>query len=199
MLSHAILSSTPISVLLLLSLVGSAFSLCDRANACTDAASPCCSAAGFCGATKEYCGPGCNPLASLAGACAPNPVCRPFSIDIPSALGGNAATTAAIDIPRLQLTTNAWNGDAEAYDAYLQTGTVSLSDDRSALVLKQTPPDAQNVEGHGAVISSTRYMLYGSFAAVLKTTNQPGVITAAIGMSDIKDEVCSHHPYLSCR
>lgn len=41
----------------------------------------------------------------------------------------------------------------------------------------------------GTKLSSTRYVHYGTITAKLKTAKWPGIVTAFITMSDVKDEI----------
>ncbi len=41
----------------------------------------------------------------------------------------------------------------------------------------------------GTLLSSTHYVWYGKISATLKTSAGPGVVTAFIMMSDVKDEI----------
>ncbi|KAG8216933.1 glycoside hydrolase family 16 protein [Butyriboletus roseoflavus] len=77
-----------------------------------------------------------------------------------------------------------FDGNASEYDWVLQEGSIlnTTSDGEAAIVLTLT-------EQSGSLLSSTRYVHYGTITARLKTGRWAGVVTAFITMSSIKDEI----------
>ncbi|ORX35156.1 putative cell wall organization and biogenesis-related protein [Kockovaella imperatae] len=141
---------------------------CNATSLCPESA-PCCSEYGYCG-SGTFCLGGCEPMHSFSPtSCRPNPICQSMT------------TTFANDVSRIQQVASEWNGNASAYDWYVNSGQIIPSSDGIKLVLNET--------NGGTKISSTRYVHYGKIDFVLETSKWPGVVTAAITMSDVKDEI----------
>ncbi|KAF8735906.1 hypothetical protein AX14_001284 [Amanita brunnescens Koide BX004] len=143
---------------------------CNTTNPCP-ASAPCCSEYGFCG-SDTYCLGGCNPFASnTLSSCRPNPVCE-------------SATHVFNNNSRILMNATLYNGNASEYDWVLDTGSVintNANGGELGLILTES--------NGGTLLSSTRYVHYGTITARLKTGRWAGVVTAFITMSDIKDEI----------
>ncbi|KAK8844802.1 hypothetical protein IAR55_006652 [Kwoniella newhampshirensis] len=142
---------------------------CNATSPCPSTA-PCCSEYGFCG-SGTYCLGGCEPLYSYKPtSCRPDPICV-------------SGETSFTDLSRVQQNATAYNGNATAYDWVVNTGTVVVDPNGQGTRLTLTQNNG------GTKLSSTRYMHYGSIDFVLETSKWAGVVTAAITMSDVKDEI----------
>ncbi|TFY82732.1 hypothetical protein EWM64_g1285 [Hericium alpestre] len=132
---------------------------------------PCCSSFGFCG-TGSFCQTGCNPLASHAlDSCRPDPVCQ-------------SGTHAFTDNSRIFSNATKFDGNVTAYDWVVNSGNImntNSSGGELALLLTET--------NGGTRVSSTRYIHYGRITVTLKTGRWAGIVTAAVTMSDVKDEI----------
>ncbi|KAI9633273.1 concanavalin A-like lectin/glucanase domain-containing protein, partial [Dioszegia hungarica] len=143
-------------------------SQCSATQKCP-ASAPCCSEYGFCG-TGSYCHQGCEPLHSnTLTSCRPNPLCQSQSTNFPA------------DLDRLQLNATKYNGNATAYDWVVNAGYVVPTSDGLRLTLNKT--------NSGSKISSTKYIMYGQIDFTMQTSKWAGVVSAAITMSDVKDEI----------
>jgi beta-glucanase (GH16 family) len=85
------------------------------------------------------------------------------------------------DLSRVLTNATLYHGNASAYDWVVNTGSIVPTTDGARLTLNQT--------NGGTVISSTRYVHYGTIDFILETSKWDGVVTAAITMSDVKDEI----------
>ncbi|KPV76109.1 glycoside hydrolase family 16 protein, partial [Rhodotorula graminis WP1] len=133
---------------------------------------PCCSEYGYCSAGTACLG-GCNPQGSYGqGYCAPMPVC-------------SSKNYTFADDSRFQKDHADWNGDATKYDWTLDKLDSSNPPivQNNALVLTLTE------NGGGTRVSTTDTVLYGTIQASIKTVGAPGVVTAFITMSGVKDEI----------
>ncbi|WWC90229.1 uncharacterized protein L201_005162 [Kwoniella dendrophila CBS 6074] len=158
------LATTLISLLPLISA-----QTCNSTSLCP-ASAPCCSEYGYCG-SGSYCLGGCEPLYSFKStSCRPNPICQ-------------SQQTYFTDLSKVQMNGTKYDGNATAYDWVVNTGTLvpSPAGDGVRLTLKESD--------QGTKISSTRYIHYGSIDFVLESSKWNGVVTAAITMSDVKDEI----------
>ncbi|KAH7907951.1 glycoside hydrolase family 16 protein [Hygrophoropsis aurantiaca] len=144
---------------------------CNSTNLCSSEY-PCCSEYGFCG-TGYYCLGGCDPLGSnTLDSCQPNPLCE-------------SANYTLSDTSRILSNYTTFNGNASLYDWVVEEGSVmnTTSGGEAAVGLILTE------SGGGTLVSSTRYVHYGTISARLKTGRWAGVVTAFITMSSIKDEI----------
>ncbi|GAA5851266.1 hypothetical protein JCM9279_007504 [Rhodotorula babjevae] len=133
---------------------------------------PCCSEYGYCSAGTACLG-GCNPQGSYGqGYCAPMPVC-------------SSANYTFADDSRFQKDHADWNGDATKYDWTLD----KLDSSNPALVQNNALVLTLTENGGGTRVSTTRTVLYGTIQASIKTVGVPGVVTAFITMSGVKDEI----------
>ncbi|BEI83795.1 hypothetical protein CcaverHIS002_0403990 [Cutaneotrichosporon cavernicola] len=142
---------------------------CNQTQACPLSA-PCCSPYGFCG-KAQFCLGGCEPLYSYQlTSCKPEPVCRDLVTDF-------------TDLSRVMMNGTKYDGNATAWDWVVDAGKVvpSPTGDGARLTLTQ--------EDKGTKISTTRYVHYGLIDFVMETSRWPGVVSAAITMSDVKDEI----------
>ncbi|KAG7095355.1 hypothetical protein E1B28_006114 [Marasmius oreades] len=140
---------------------------CNITNPCPKSA-PCCSEFGFCG-TDDFCLGGCNPLTSFSlTSCKPNPVCKSTTY--------NFSNTS-----RILSNATYFDGDVEKYDWTVDKGSIQNSGSDIAMILTSS--------NGGTRLSSTRYVHYGKITATMKTGRWPGVVTAFITMSNIKDEI----------
>ncbi|WVF66528.1 hypothetical protein IAT40_001268 [Kwoniella sp. CBS 6097] len=142
---------------------------CNATTLCP-ASAPCCSEYGFCG-SGSYCLGGCEPLYSnKPTSCRPNPICQ-------------SGETNFNDLSRVQLNGTKYDGNATAYDWVVNTGNLVADPNGQGVRLTLTEND------QGTKISSTRYIHYGAIDFVLESSKWGGVVTAAITMSDVKDEI----------
>ncbi|ODN89750.1 hypothetical protein L198_06444 [Cryptococcus wingfieldii CBS 7118] len=140
---------------------------CNATSLCSESA-PCCSEYGFCG-SDSFCLGGCEPLYSYqTTSCRPDPICVSLETDF-------------TDLSRVNQNASDYTGKATAWDWVINSGTILSTDDGARLILTQ--------DNGGTKISSTRYMIYGTVDFVLETSKWAGVVTAAITMSDVKDEI----------
>ncbi|WVQ94131.1 hypothetical protein IAU59_001209 [Kwoniella sp. CBS 9459] len=142
---------------------------CNATTLCP-ASAPCCSEYGFCG-SGSYCLGGCEPLYSnKPTSCRPNPICQSGETDFN-------------DLSRVQLNATKYDGNATAYDWVVNAGNLVSDPNGQGVRLTLTEND------QGTKISSTRYIHYGTIDFVLQSSKWGGVVTAAITMSDVKDEI----------
>ncbi|EGO03736.1 glycoside hydrolase family 16 protein [Serpula lacrymans var. lacrymans S7.3] len=164
-------SSLALLVPLLAVLTSVSAQTCNQTSLCPSTA-PCCSEYGFCG-SGYYCLGGCNPLYSNSlDSCKPNPICE-------------SANYTLVDTSRILTNYTYFEGNASEYDWVVEEGTImnTTSSGEAALALLLTE------NGGGTLMSSTRYVHYGKITTRLKTGRWAGVVTAAITMSSIKDEI----------
>jgi len=141
---------------------------CNISSACGSEA-PCCSEFGFCGADNSFCHGGCNPLYSNSlDSCAPAPLCQ------------NAVYT--FETMDSIMPVASYNGNASAAAWTLDKGNISLTTEGELAVLLTE-------DNGGTRLSTTHYVHYGTISASLKTGKWPGVVTAFITMSDVRDEI----------
>ncbi|GAA6013381.1 hypothetical protein JCM8202_003126 [Rhodotorula sphaerocarpa] len=134
--------------------------------------SPCCTEYGHCSAGVA-CLAGCNPQGSYGqGYCAPVPACQ-------------SANYTFADASRIQQNATAWDGDASKYDFTLDT----LDGSKPSIVANDELILTLTENGGGTKVSTTRSVLYGTISASVKTVGAPGVVTAFITMSGVKDEI----------
>ncbi|CAJ0540225.1 Ff.00g074440.m01.CDS01 [Fusarium sp. VM40] len=138
---------------------------CTRSSHCPED-SPCCSTYGECG-VGAYCLGGCDPTMSFSlDSCVPAPVCEDRKMKMDN-------IDRVVDIGK-------YLGDSSKADWVAQGEPVVFKDN----VLLTMPKDSV-----GTLMSSTVYMWYGNVKARFKTSRGPGVITAFILFSDVKDEI----------
>ncbi|KAF8348587.1 glycoside hydrolase family 16 protein [Amanita rubescens] len=160
-------NSVLLYTLLLASYVRIVAASCNATNPCP-ASSPCCSQYGFCG-SETYCLGGCNPLASYSlDSCTPNPVCQNTKLVFPNT-------------SRILQNATLYNGNASEYDWVMSKGNILNTNDTLIMTLTES--------NGGTLLSTTRYVHYGTITAKLRTGRWAGVVTAFITMSDIKDEI----------
>ncbi len=115
-----------------------------------------------------YCLGGCDPLFSHSlKSCVARPGCKPADYKLNS----------LNDIQQNTI----YLGDASSTN-WVAEGTPVVYDGNS--ILLTMAPDTV-----GTLLSSTHYVWYGKISATLKTSVGPGVVTAFIMMSDVKDEI----------
>ncbi|WVQ82814.1 hypothetical protein IAT38_004946 [Cryptococcus sp. DSM 104549] len=154
----------------LLALLGTTSAQGCNATSLCPASSPCCSEYGFCG-SGSYCLGGCDPRYShTLTSCRPAPICESHETDF-------------YYLERVQVNGSAYDGNATAYDWVVDAGTIVPSPDNTGSRLTLTQDNS------GTKISSTRYIHYGTIDFVLEASKWAGVVTAAITMSDVKDEI----------
>lgn len=138
---------------------------CSTSSQCPESA-PCCSTYGECG-VGAYCLGGCDPKSSFSlDSCVPAPVCQDRSMKM------NSLKRVA-DI-------GDYLGDPSEADWVAQGEPLIFNDN----LLLTMPKDSV-----GTVLSSTVYMWYGNVKAKFKSSRGPGVVTAFILFSDVKDEI----------
>lgn len=92
-------------------LLGAVAQNCNSTSQCPERA-PCCSEYGFCGEGGTYCLGGCDPFGSYElESCSPNPVCRDWSTDF------------RLDLSRIQMDGDEYDGDPEDYDWISTSGS----------------------------------------------------------------------------
>ena len=149
----------------------SSVATCNATIQCPTTA-PCCSEYGFCG-KGSYCLGGCEPLfSSELDSCNPNPACK-------------TQTSTFTDLSRVLTNHTEYNGNATAWDWVVDKGAVELDPNGEGLRLTLTDENG----GSGTLLSSTRYVHYGRIDFTMKTSKWAGVVSAAITMSDVKDEI----------
>ncbi|KAL2123679.1 hypothetical protein VTJ04DRAFT_44 [Mycothermus thermophilus] len=127
---------------------------------------PCCSQYGQCG-VGAFCLGGCDPRMSYSlDSCLPAPVCKDQVYKMNS-LDRYKDISEYLGDPD----TADWVGQGEPL---LYNGNVLLT----------MPPKSV-----GTVLATTRYMWYGNVKAKVKSSRGPGVVTAFILFSDVKDEI----------
>ncbi|WOO85671.1 putative glycosidase crf2 [Vanrija pseudolonga] len=130
---------------------------------------PCCSEYGFCG-TGQFCLGGCQPFSSnQPTSCKPNPVCKSYTTDFN-------------DLSRVLLNATQYNGNASKWDWVLEKGTLVADPNGNGQRLTLT-------QSGGTLLSSTRYIHYGQIDFTMQASKWAGVVSAAITMSDVKDEI----------
>ncbi|PVG00037.1 hypothetical protein CPB86DRAFT_813529 [Serendipita vermifera] len=136
---------------------------------------PCCSEYGHCGTKAEFCLGGCNPLwSNTIDSCRPMPICE------------DKVYTFAPGNPTL-VNATLYDGNSTKYDWTMDEGTPLNTNNNGgelALILTQ---DGRAPKG--TRISTTKYLLYGTVTATMKTGMWNGVVTAFITMSNVKDEI----------
>ncbi|KAH8829294.1 glycoside hydrolase family 16 protein [Flagelloscypha sp. PMI_526] len=153
--------------LLLARFVSAQGATCNVTSPCSKSSAPCCSEFGFCG-DDDFCLGGCNPFSSKSiDACRPNPVCKDATYTFPSS--------------KILSNSTYFDGNASAYDFVIDKGNIMNGTGEVVLLLTK--------ENGGTRLSSTRYFHYGTISAKLKTARSPGVVTAFITMSSVKDEI----------
>ncbi|BGP30347.1 putative glycosidase CRH2 [Rhodotorula toruloides] len=144
---------------------------CGWASSCPKTA-PCCTEYGYC-SSGIGCLAGCNPQGSYGkGYCAPVPSCQ-------------SSNYTFADTSRIQMNHTAWDGDASKYDFVLD----KLDSSNNSLVQNDEMVLTLTQNGGGTRVSTTRSVLYGTIQASIKTVGVPGVVTAFITMSGVKDEI----------
>jgi beta-glucanase (GH16 family) len=138
---------------------------CSLSQKCPESA-PCCSQYGQCG-VGAYCLGGCDPRMSFSlDSCVPAPVCQSRRLDM-------ASTDRIADVSE-------YLGDADESDWAVQGSALEYDGDT---ILTMAPRTV------GTVMASTVYMWYGTVRARMKTSRGPGVVSAFILLSDVKDEI----------
>lgn len=156
-------------VLALSSIVSAA--TCSAKSKCP-ASAPCCSEYGYCGAEGAHCLGGCDPLASFSkGSCQPMPKCKPMSVDF---------TNSA----KPYVSAASYKGDPNQAPFTLDEGVVTPTKAGLKMLLTKKGDAAK-----GTMLSSTRYMYYGTASAVMKHGSWAGVVNTFIGMSSTRDEI----------
>lgn len=139
---------------------------CGAGSQCPES-SPCCSQYGQCG-VGAYCLGGCDPQYSFdLQSCVAAPVCQ-----------SNDFKLNSLDdvVPNTQ-----YLGDSSKAN-WVSSGTPVVYNDE-AILLTMAPSTV------GTLLMSTHYVWYGKISATLTTSQGPGVVTAFIMMSDVKDEI----------
>ncbi|KAF2439946.1 glycoside hydrolase family 16 protein [Karstenula rhodostoma CBS 690.94] len=147
---------------------GTAFTetTCTRQKKCP-ADTPCCGLYGQCG-VGAFCLGGCDPTMSTTfDSCVPNPSCK----------SGNYAFTDLKDMQSNQK----YLGDSAKINWQAQGNPIKYPSGGVALTM------AENTVG--TLLASTFYVWYGKICATMSTSQGPGVVTAFIMMSDVKDEI----------
>lgn len=156
------------SAALLLIAAGSAVAdtiYCNSTSACPEDY-PCCSSDGICG-TGYVCLGGCNPRYSYSvDSCMPMPICESGTTTFDS-LDGIVAYADYLG----NATESPWSYVGEAL----------LVDDHVRLTMRNGTT--------GTALSSSRYMWYGKMEVIMKTSHLAGVVSDAIMLSNVLDEI----------
>jgi beta-glucanase (GH16 family) len=161
----AILGSAAV-LLATASLVNAQAQKCSPDSKCPDSA-PCCSQYGQCG-VGAYCLGGCDPTSSFSlQSCMAAPTCKSTDYKLDS-LSDVAPNTKYL-------------GDASKVNWVSSGTTVEYNGD--SLLLTMAPSTV------GTLLSSTHYVWYGKISVTMTSSQGPGVVTAFILMSDVKDEI----------
>lgn len=162
------------AVLAATALVGSAYAAgakCTKDSHCPEE-SPCCSLYGDCG-VGAFCLGGCDPLMSHSfDSCVPGPVCK--------------SGTYALDTLSNVQSIDKYLGDSSKVDWQSQ-GMPAIYTDPSSGKKSTLLTMAEGTVG--TLLASTHYVWYGKICAKATTAQGPGVVTAFILMSDVKDEI----------
>ena len=146
--------------------VGSSIPTCGGGSPCPKD-TPCCSQYGQCG-VGAFCLGGCDPQNSFSlDSCMPAPVCKSEDYKLTS-LDGIEANTQYL-------------GDASSVN-WVSSGMPVVYKDE-AILLTMAPSTS------GTLLMSSHYVWYGKISATMTTSQGPGVVTAFIMMSDVKDEI----------
>ncbi|CAO1639244.1 unnamed protein product [Sympodiomycopsis kandeliae] len=144
---------------------------CSTSSQC-DSSAPCCGPGNTCGSGSLFCAGSCQPLSSnKPTSCLPNPICQDTSVTFKP----ENYNDPSVFRPILQ-----YNGDASLAPFTLDSGSLGKG---SQGVLAQLTIDRQ------VKLSTTRYMLYGSVEAKIRSNVANGLVIAFIFMSDTKDEI----------
>ncbi|POS83523.1 hypothetical protein EPUL_005692 [Erysiphe pulchra] len=139
---------------------------CSQSNQCPQS-TPCCSQYGECG-VGAFCLGGCDPISSFSlESCTPAPVCQSKTHRFDSKLSTIKPNTKYL-------------GDSSSAD-WVSSGEPVFYNDN--VLLTMAPGTV------GTLLASTTYMWYGNVKATFKTSRGPGVVTAFILLSDVKDEI----------
>ncbi|KAI1307379.1 hypothetical protein EDD11_004463 [Mortierella claussenii] len=139
--------------------------------------SPCCSGAGYCGSDPSFCAEACQPSGSFAAdSCWP----LPMAVTLQDDFKDKSKMVSVKD----------YNGFPSTADWVIDrtpgTGehAVITVDDKLLLKLNRIEKHPETGGGIGATVHSTRWMLYGTIEARLKTaSNQPGPVSSFILIS----------------
>ncbi|KAJ3200331.1 hypothetical protein HK099_002723, partial [Clydaea vesicula] len=88
------------------------------------------------------------------------------------------------------INTEAWNGDVNQADFTVDNdkmANIELGQGNAKLWLR--PSNSTTTPGFGVRVSSTSYLLYGTFSVKLLGGAPAGMVTTFISMSDVKDEI----------
>ena len=121
---------------------------------------------GECG-VGAYCLGGCDPIFSHSlDSCVPAPVCHSQDYKLDS-LDGITPNTKYL-------------GDAST-TKWVSSGQPLAYQGQTILTMAESTV--------GTLLATTSYVWYGKISAKLKTSRDPGVVTAFILLSDVKDEI----------
>lgn len=124
---------------------------------------------GACG-VGAYCLGGCDPLNSFSlDSCTPAPICRSQDYKL-SSLNGITSNQKYL-------------GDASSSN-WVSSGIPKVYEDQVLLTLSEDGESSS-----GTLLASTSYLWYGKISAEMKSSRGPGVVTAFILLSDVKDEI----------
>lgn len=116
---------------------------------------------------------GCDPKSSFnLQSCMPNPVCQSSDYKFTSLDGVQSNTEYLGDATKANWVAS---GNPQAYSGQNGQG--------ASMLLTMAPNTV------GTLVSSTHYVWYGKISATMTTSQGPGVVTAFIMMSDMKDEI----------
>lgn len=160
-------------------------------NALCPASAPCCSEYYYCGTTALHCAISCqnqfsfNSKPESSASCyADRPQAKPKCV---SGLYNFDANTWVIN-------TDSYNGNYQTADWLADTeglvnGNIKFGELGGVRLSITQNSKNKNDQGLGSRLSSTSYVLYGSFGARVLSSGIPGVVTAFISYSDVRDEI----------
>ncbi|KAJ3033876.1 hypothetical protein HDV00_005680 [Rhizophlyctis rosea] len=150
---------------------------------------PCCSSVGYCGVEAIHCGPGCQSDYSYDNSTGDNASCF---VDRPSKAKQCVSGFYDFKDTTWVINEEAYNGDVNQADFTLQNtnkNNVQFGKNGGVRLILTAPTANSGGAGVSSKLSTTSYMMYGTFSANIKTSPSGGVVTAFISMSDEKDEI----------
>ncbi|KAJ3283015.1 hypothetical protein HK104_010603 [Borealophlyctis nickersoniae] len=148
---------------------------------------PCCSEHNICGREALHCGGGCKNEFSFDGSKTKDASCfknRPGK--------DQKCVSGLYDFTDKTWVINeaAYNGDVNSADFTLNYVNPNNTQFGKTGGVRLALTGTSNKDpGQGARLSTTSYLMYGTFTARIKVSDAPGVVTAFISMSDEEDEI----------
>ncbi|KAJ1548858.1 hypothetical protein HK405_013824 [Cladochytrium tenue] len=100
----------------------------------------------------------------------------------------------AFDADTWVINLDAFDGNYRTADwvvdvAGLENGNVKFGENGGVMLSLTQNPTNSSAAGTGARLSSTSYLMYGTYKARMRSSGIPGVVTAFIAFSDVRDEI----------